>query len=151
MARKNPPLLESAVLPIVPYAIGGAILFFYGKDIINWIGAKISGVSPAQFKEDVKAVAATTAGAVKATANVIGTVEAAPLQFGLWAWNSALQPGYNVTPAKNTAAINAIKEEKGIIAPGVKVPYPKPGSQAEFRANIAAISGYLTAKKNPGK
>ena len=57
--RLNPSgadIMTASIAPLLPYAVVGVVLYFYGGRIANLLGAKIAGVDTEQFKEDVKTV-----------------------------------------------------------------------------------------------
>jgi len=127
MKRRNPPaeVAVAALAPVIPYAVLGVVLYLWGDKILAYLGAKIAGKSTAEFKQD----ASTIYGAFKAPGAQIGN-ELTAAKVAVF--------GY-VTPEKAKAMKAATDKKLGIIS-GVKVPYPNPKSQAEFRANIDAIN-----------
>jgi hypothetical protein len=90
--HKNPPdLLIATVAPILPYALLGGVIYFFGGKIMNLLGAKIAGIDTTQFKSDVKTVSTAT---TKDVANVVT--------------GNVFQTAY-ISPAEQAAAIASIK------------------------------------------
>ena len=132
--RRNPPAEAAAIMiaPIVPYVAAGVVLYFFGGKLWDLIGAKIAGTSVAKFKESSKTVADT----IFAPVTYIGDA-------------MAEKAGY-ITPATQAAAIAALKAEiaaKNKTPLVYTLPFPSPQSQAEFRANIAAIDKAIATAK----
>jgi len=134
--RRNPPqdAAFAIILPIIPWVAAGTVLYFYGGTIFNWISAKISGKSIEQIKADTATVAAAVKSPFTASKEIIQYVTGTT--------------GY-ISPAEQAAAIAKVKADLKAKAPikTYKVPYPNPQSQAEFKANIAAIKAAMDAAK----
>ena len=129
MARRtrSNPFISSAIAPFVPWVLGAVVLYFFGDKILASIGAKVAGVDVEQYKEDVATVG-------RAVVSPIETISDASAAIKL-AVGSSLS---SLVPASLMAG--SIK----VGAQAVVIPYPNPQSQAEYRANIAAINAVLT-------
>jgi hypothetical protein len=56
--HRNPTaaITTALIAPVLPYAVVGVVLYFYGGKIAALLGAKISGVDTTQFKADASTV-----------------------------------------------------------------------------------------------
>jgi hypothetical protein len=113
--RRNP-LVASVITPILPYLIGGAVLYFYGKQILAAIGAKLTDKSVEEYEKDAATVKSALLSPISTGKDIIRYVT-----------------------GTQTSAGGPVSVKGKQIA----VPYPSPKSQEEFRANIAAINKVL--------
>ena len=121
--RKNPAVVTSAIAPFLPYIIIGAVVYFWGDKIFALLGSKLTGKSLPAYKEDIKTVKeGLSAPVTTAKGLVISTT----------GW------GY-ISPEEQKKAIAEIAKRQGIKVSDIKLPYPVPQSQEQFRANIEAI------------
>ena len=128
MTRKNPPaeVALMTIAPLLPYLAAGVTIYFFGGRIATWIGSKIAGKSVEEFKADTSTVAEAIKTPLVTTAEVISFLT-----------NSTVY----ISQAEQTAALAKIKA--ATVTKTYAVPYPNPQSQAEFRANMAAIDAAL--------
>jgi hypothetical protein len=125
--HKNPPIVSAVIVPVLPYAVLGVIAYFWGGKIMSLLGAKISGVSAAQYKSDVATVNTAT---TKEIANALtfnlfqpkvktqaqNAAELAKIKAGLPAKKSTASP---VKAAVTKFAQDAVTVSSGI-ATGLK-------------------------------
>ena len=111
------PYGSAALAPLVPYIAAAAVLYFYGDKLFAMLGARLTGKSVEEYKEDVS----TVTGALKAPVTTAKDL----VQY---------VTGTQVPSGPGTQTV------KGTV---IKLPYPNPQTQAEFRANIAAIDAAL--------
>ena len=133
----NPPLFVSALVSLMPYAIIGGVLYFYGKDIWAALGSKLTGISSEKLKADVATVKGATTGEV--LKGVTGI-----LTFGLY------DPSKVDYTTHNKNIIDLLtKAIKNKWVTQAELPYPTATSTSELNANQA----YVNAKtvKNRGK
>ena len=118
MRRRQNPLgadaLTVALAPMLPWLIGGAVLYFYGADIMTAISARFAGKSVEEFKKASSTVTTAITHPITTTKDLV-----------LYA------TGNQSTVAQSATGKNYV------------VPFPNPQSQAEFRANIAAIDAAM--------
>lgn len=121
--RRNPPIdaLFIGLSSLVPYALIGGIVYFYGKDIWAMLGSKLTGISAEKLKSDASTVAKAVTSPVETASDIIKSVTSK-----------------YISPAEQAAAITEIK--KSLNTQAIKLPYPTPNSNSEFRANIEAIA-----------
>lgn len=116
MRTRRNPLGASAFAPILPWVIGGVVIYLYWDKILTAIGSKLTGVSTEQYKQDVSTVKSALLSPVETGKEIVRYV----------------------TGTQASAGAPVMVKGKQ-----VAVPYPNPKSNEEFRANIAAINQAL--------
>jgi len=114
--------IPASIVPLVPWAVAGLVAYFFGGKILTAIGSKVAGVSTEEFKEDVQTVTKSIASPISTAKDMASALKVSAV-------------GY-ISPEEQAAAIAEIKTR---LTKAIVLPYPNPQSQAEFRANIAAI------------
>ena len=148
-------MMVASLSPFLPYAVLAIVSYLYGKDILAFLGSKISGVSVAQIKADSSTVGqaalhpiSTVGDALKAATTHYISPEEQKKEIIKLASDMHLAAAKKINlpfpkpqnQAQYQSNINAMKT-------ALAVPYPNPQTQAEFRANIAAIDKAKGFKK----
>ena len=121
--HRNPSIASAVIVPILPYALLGTVLYFYGGKIANLLGAKVAGVDTLKFKSDVKTVSSASG---KDVVNALT--------------GNVFQTKY-ISPTEQKAAIAAIKTKTAVPTP------PKTIIPAKIKTAVSKISGMASEQK----
>lgn len=132
MTRKNPSdLIVASVAPLLPYALLGVVIYFWGGKIATAIGSKISGVPAEQYKKDIATIKTASSGDI--LKGVTGI-----LTFGLYDPSG----GDYITQTKAITDILTLAIQKGWITQA-ELPYPTATSLDQLTKN----KEYLNEKR----
>jgi len=139
--RKNPAgdILAASVAPLLPYAVLGVVLYFWGDKIAKGVASKISGVSPERYDMAVETIRSASFGeALKGTAGL--------LTFGLY---DPSKVDYT-TQTKATIDMIQLAIDKGWVKQA-ELPYPTAKTVAELTANRAFINSPAMLARRSGR
>lgn len=114
--HRNPDVMAAVVAPIVPYAVLGVVIYFFGGKIANLLGAKVAGISTEKFKSDVGTVTGAASTPFKTTASVAKYITGTT--------------GYKGTQAQQTAAFKKELEKKAAVKKVV----------ADYKADVVTVA-----------
>lgn len=128
-SRRNPPdLMTATLVPLMPWAVVGVVLYFYGDKIFKAVGAKITGTDPAKYDAAITTI--KSASKVEVAKGIAGL-----LTMGLY------DPSKGTYTTADKAIIDMIQTaiEKGWVRQD-ELPYPTATTSEQLVKNKAFIN-----------
>ena len=139
--RKNPAadILAASIAPLLPYAVVGVVIYFWGDKIAKGVASKITGRSPQEYDMAIRTIKSATVGeALRGTAGL--------LTFGIYDPSNVSY----TTQTKFTIDMIKLAVDKGWVKQS-ELPYPTAKSVAELNANRAFINSPAMVARRSGK